>query len=62
MFLQSPADAIPLAADAVDVVFTSNFLEHLHNKAECDRVLAEVMRVAAGRALHHHGAKYPLPR
>ena len=44
-FLQSPADAIPLPASEVDVVFTSNFLEHLHDKAECDRVLAEVLRV-----------------
>ncbi len=44
-FLQSPADAIPLPSSEVDVVFTSNFLEHLHDKAECDRVFAEVLRV-----------------
>ena len=31
--------------DAVDVVFTSNFLEHLKTKEECDAVLAEVLRI-----------------
>jgi ubiquinone/menaquinone biosynthesis C-methylase UbiE len=31
--------------DAVDVVFTSNFLEHLKTKEECDAVFAEVLRI-----------------
>lgn len=44
-FMQAPADALPLPPSAIDVVFTSNFLEHLHDKAECDRVFAEVLRV-----------------
>lgn len=43
--VQSPADAIPLNDALVDVVFTSNFLEHLADKAECDRVFAEVRRL-----------------
>jgi ubiquinone/menaquinone biosynthesis C-methylase UbiE len=34
-----------IASDAVDVVFTSNFLEHLKTKEECDAVLAEVRRI-----------------
>ena len=29
----------------VDVVFTSNFLEHLKDKSECDKVFAEVKTV-----------------
>ncbi len=44
-FIQAPADAIPLEADSIEIVFTSNFLEHLHDKAECDRVLAEMLRL-----------------
>jgi len=45
-FCLSRADAMTaIANDAVDVVFTSNFLEHLRTKEECDRVLAEVRRV-----------------
>jgi ubiquinone/menaquinone biosynthesis C-methylase UbiE len=31
--------------DMVDLAFTSNFLEHLESKADCDRVLREVLRV-----------------
>src|SRR3954470_14904224 len=40
-----------IASDSVDVVFTSNFLEHLKTKEECDAVLAEVRRIlkASGR-------------
>ena len=30
---------------SVDVVFTSNFLEHLRDKTECDQVFAEVRNV-----------------
>ena len=44
-FIRSPADHIPLDDACIDVVFTSNFLEHLRDKAECDRVLAEVLRL-----------------
>ena len=43
----APANAIPLGDGTVDVVFTSNFLEHLHHKAECDQVFAEVKRILA---------------
>jgi len=34
-----------IASDAVDVAFTSNFLEHLESKTACDSVLREVLRV-----------------
>jgi SAM-dependent methyltransferase len=34
-----------IQASSVDVVFTSNFLEHLRDKTECDKVFAEVKRV-----------------
>jgi ubiquinone/menaquinone biosynthesis C-methylase UbiE len=34
-----------VAGESVDVVFTSNFLEHLSDKAECDRVFREVKRI-----------------
>lgn len=34
----------PLADDALDVVFTSNFLEHLPSKALIDKTLAEAFR------------------
>ena len=44
-FSQSTAVNIPLADASVDVVFTSNFLEHLKTKAECDQVFSEVRRV-----------------
>ena len=45
-FCLSRADAMAAIADGVvDVVFASNFLEHLRTKEECDRVLAEVRRV-----------------
>jgi SAM-dependent methyltransferase len=45
-FHASPATDLPfLQTGTVDVVFTSNFLEHLHDKGECDHVFAEVLRV-----------------
>ncbi|MBV9557341.1 MAG: class I SAM-dependent methyltransferase [Pseudolabrys sp.] len=45
-FCLSRADAMTAIADAsVDVVFASNFLEHLRTKDECDRVFAEVRRI-----------------
>ena len=45
-FCLAPANAISqLGNDIVDVVFTSNFLEHLKTKEECDAVLAEVLRI-----------------
>lgn len=45
-FLQRRADRIEGVADnTVDVVFTSNFLEHLKTKEECDAVLAEMRRI-----------------
>jgi ubiquinone/menaquinone biosynthesis C-methylase UbiE len=44
-FHQARADALPFLADAsIDVAFTSNFFEHLPDKATLDRVLAEVLR------------------
>lgn len=45
-FLLLPADGLDGIADgAIDIVFTSNFLEHLRTKEECDAVLAEVRRI-----------------
>src|SRR5262249_56693305 len=45
-FCLARADAMAaIAGDSVDVVFASNFLEHLRTKEECDAVLAEVGRV-----------------
>jgi SAM-dependent methyltransferase len=45
-FCPSRADAMSaIHDDSVDVVFASNFLEHLRNKEECDAVLAEVRRI-----------------
>lgn len=40
-----PADDNGLPAESIDVVFTSNFLEHLPDKVVMDRVLAEIKRV-----------------
>jgi SAM-dependent methyltransferase len=34
-----------LGSEVVDVVFTSNFLEHLRSKAECDKVFANVRKI-----------------
>jgi SAM-dependent methyltransferase len=39
------AESIPLPNGAVDVVFTSNFLEHLPTKDKCNEVFAEVKRI-----------------
>jgi ubiquinone/menaquinone biosynthesis C-methylase UbiE len=45
-FCQCRADKIDLIGDnTLDIVFTSNFLEHLKSKDECDAVLSEVRRV-----------------
>jgi SAM-dependent methyltransferase len=45
-FCPARADAMSaIHGDSIDVVFASNFLEHLHNKEECDAVLAEVRRI-----------------
>jgi len=45
-FCYSRADKIDaIANDTADVVFTSNVLEHLKTKEECDAVLAEVRRI-----------------
>ena len=43
--LKTAANRIPLEADLIDVVFTSNFLEHLKTKEVCNEVFAEVRRV-----------------
>jgi SAM-dependent methyltransferase len=45
-FCHSPAERIDeIPENALDVVFTSNFLEHLKTKEECDRVLSEILRI-----------------
>jgi ubiquinone/menaquinone biosynthesis C-methylase UbiE len=45
-FHQSRADSMTAIADSsVDVVFTSNFLEHLESKSACDSVFKEILRV-----------------
>lgn len=44
-FKNGPADKIDLPDASVDVVFTSNFLEHLRSKDECDSVFAEMRRL-----------------
>jgi SAM-dependent methyltransferase len=45
-FCLSRADKIDsIGSDVADVVFTSNFLEHLKTKDECDAVLSEVLRI-----------------
>jgi dolichol-phosphate mannosyltransferase len=41
----SASDLSFLSSDSVDVVFSSNFLEHLANKEEISRVIREVQRV-----------------
>jgi SAM-dependent methyltransferase len=46
LFRNMPAtDLSSLGRDIADVIFTSNFLEHLRDKAECDTVLAAVRYV-----------------
>jgi SAM-dependent methyltransferase len=42
---QSVSEPWPLGADSLDVVFTSNFLEHLPSKDDLHRALAEAHRV-----------------
>lgn len=45
-FCLARADAMSAISNAgVDIVFASNFLEHLRTKEECDAVLAEVRRI-----------------
>lgn len=44
-FVNCRADALDIPDNTADVVFTSNFLEHLRTKEECDAVLNEVHRV-----------------
>jgi SAM-dependent methyltransferase len=45
-FLMSDATKLDQISDAsADIVFTSNFLEHLPSKGACDQVFAEVRRV-----------------
>lgn len=45
-FYSEPADGMSSVDDSVaDVVFTSNFLEHLSSKEKLDKVFAEVIRV-----------------
>jgi len=45
-FVNCPATEMATVQEqSVDVVFASNFLEHLTDKGECDRVFAEVKRV-----------------
>ena len=46
---RNPAtDLHQIESDSIDTVFTSNFLEHLASKAECDLVLGEVWRILKG--------------
>jgi len=35
----------PIANETKDIVFTSNFLEHLATKTECNKVFSEALRV-----------------
>jgi SAM-dependent methyltransferase len=45
-FRQTAAtDLREIATDSIDVVFTSNFLEHLPNKDECSKVFQQVRKV-----------------
>lgn len=44
-FETAATDLSLIADDTIDVVFTSNFFEHLSNKEELDLVLSEVRRV-----------------
>src|SRR5262245_28320566 len=45
-FCQCPANHISgIGNNSIDAVFTSNFLEHLRNKEECDAVFAEILRI-----------------
>jgi SAM-dependent methyltransferase len=42
---ESATDLGGVGTDTVDVVFTSNFLEHLRTKEELDAVFTEILRV-----------------
>jgi SAM-dependent methyltransferase len=45
-FFNIPATGLAsIGSEMVDVVFTSNFLEHLNDKKECDSVLAAVRNI-----------------
>lgn len=44
-FINKPAGDTGLPSAVADVVFTSNFLEHLRSKDECDAVFADVLRI-----------------
>lgn len=44
-YLSPATDLSAVPPSSVDVVFTSNFLEHLRDKPECDAVFREVKRV-----------------
>ncbi len=45
-FRLARADAISgIDSGTIDVVFTSNFLEHLRTKDECDAVFTEILRI-----------------
>jgi len=50
-------DLSSVGREVADVVFTSNFLEHLRDKKECDKVLGGGTRSAeAWRKIHNNGA------
>ena len=53
LLLQDCSTAWPLASGSLDVVFSSNFLEHLPNKSSVEATVAEVMRCLkpGGRAV-----------
>jgi SAM-dependent methyltransferase len=44
-FNKVASDLSDIEKDKIDVVFTSNFLEHLRDKSECDRVMKQVLEV-----------------
>lgn len=44
LLMQSSADAWPLDSNSLDVVFTSNFLEHLPSKEHVGRTIGEAFR------------------
>ncbi len=43
-YCKPATDLSDIAEASVDVVFASNFLEHLHDKSECDRVFSSVLK------------------
>lgn len=66
-FIEAPATDLSAVEDAsIDVTFTSNFLEHLPDKAACSAVFAEVRRVlrpggrfiVMGPNIRYAGAEY----